>query len=1265
MRSKLRLVFSLCLLFLVFSAQAQQSYWSKAKIQSPQSSLGNKSIQDKVFYDLDGLKFSRALEKAVNAAGVLYFPNESGVIESYTIGLQETLSEGLQLKFPNIRSYKGLSAQGSKVFFSFSSGTKTQLSATFMYPSSGGFTFLEKSKNTSQYTLYTADNSGNKDFTCDTFAGAIGDNIRASAGSMTAKYSQEKGTNAAAKTTVKTYRLAVAASGEYTQYHGGTVAGALAAINATVTRINAVFGRDLGVQLSLVASTTNVIYTDPETDPFGSDLNNEIQATLTANIGEAQYDIGHLFHQDNNNGNAGFVGAVCQDNKKGSGFSSGQFPEGDTFDIDFVAHEIGHQFGANHSWSYESEGTNVQVEPGSGSTIMSYAGIVSGENVAPNASDYFHGVSILQILNYLDTYACENNELSTNDAPVLEALSDYKLPLGTPFLLEAKASDPNAEDVLSYTWEQADNGVVTAAIFGPQNPVGAAFRSLPPTTSPQRYFPKLINIAANKLTTDTPSFTQWETLASIPRDYNFYVTVRDNASEGAGINMAKTHLSVQSNVGPFFIRSQDSLQSYGGGQAIAVRWEVARTNGPELNTKTLKALLSLDGGLSFSKTLATGIPNNGAYTLVLPNTNATNARLMLKAENNPFFAVNTADFEITQAPLALVFNPIFASLCPDSSLSLSGVIEYNATAEASEISFLNLPSGLSATPTFGTLSHTQTLDIAFSAAKEVVAGTYSITALVESGTGTNSLDFSITILPDTLDPPLLLAPQSGNTAVFLDATLEWSAVKGASTYKVEVSETTDFKELYYSNSTAFSQDYLVDLAPDTTYFWRVIALNDCGGNSLSEVNSFTTAAENTQTKSADLLPITIGSNDPNTINARIEFKEDLPLSSLEVSLDIAHSYLSDLVVKLYAPSGKVAVLIANSCGQGENLVATFSDTAPAFNCGNDPAIEGLVKPLGSFDIFRGDSVKGIWRLEIEDVAEADGGRLNLFEMKVSAAGTFRPDADNDGVYDDGPDQCLNTPAGVPVDTKGCAVYRLDPQNFRVSLKSQSCLNVSDGSVEVTVAEVMDYVVYVKNASGAQINQATFTSFLALENMTAANYTLCFEGTKAGITYEQQCFEVRIGAPEPLAVTTAVSYDNGGFLSVNLSGSSRYFVTLNGQSFSQEQPQLSLALKPGINSLKVATGLDCQGVYEEQIFYTPKPVVYPNPLKEALYIQTAEFEKPEMKVHIFTLSGAAMGTYNSTATQTPWRLDTSRWDPGVYIVRIELDGTTTSYKVLKE
>lgn len=1264
MFSKLRLVFAFCLLFSVFSVQGQQSYWSQIKSVPVNAYTSDKSEQNLFFYDLDETLFALALAKAYESKTPLYFPNESGAMEAYTINVNPSLSPALQLKFPNIRSYKGMSTGGSSVFFSFSKGTQAGLSATFLSPNSAPYVFLEKQQNTDQYLLHLARNTNDQPFVCDTFSGDIPSVLSASAGSMTAKKTTAKGTYTAAKTTVKTYRVAVAASGEYTQYHGGTVEGALAAINATITRVNVVFGTDLGVQLSLVASNTNVIYTDPETDPFGSDLNDEIQETLTANIGEEHYDIGHLFHQDNNNGNAGFVGAVCQDNKKGSAFSSGQFPEGDGYDIDFVAHEMGHQFGAFHTWSYESEGTNVQVEPGSGSTIMSYAGIVSGENVAANASDYFHAVSILQILNYLDLYACGNSELSSNDAPVLAALSDYKLPLETPFLLEGVAQDPNPEDVLRYTWEQADNGVVNAAVFGPENPVGASFRSLPPATASNRYFPSLRNVAANQLTTQTPSITQWETLATIPRAYTFFLTVRDNAAQGAGIQMAKTTLEILPNVGPFFIRSQDSTQTYSGGAAIDLEWEVGRTNGPELNTKTLMALLSKDGGLHFSDTLARGISNNGSFKLVLPNTSTDQARIMLKAENNPFFAVNAADFKIEASPMALVFNPVTLSLCPGSSVERSGLITSEGTA-AAVISFLNLPEGVNATPTLGTLSSTQSLSLRFTATDAAQGGTYNIKVLAESGSFSDTLDFSIEVLSDRLDPAELLTPAANAKDQFLDQTLQWSAVEGATDYLLELSTSALFETIYHSNETTFTSEYLLDLAPQTTYYWRVIAKNACGGMTTSAVNNFTTAQENTQTKSLDLLPITIGSNTPNTINASIEFKEDLPLSSLEVSLDIDHSYLSDLVVKLYSPSGKVAVLIANSCGQGENLVATFSDTAAAFNCGNDPAISGLVKPLGSFEVFRGASIKGVWRLEIEDVAQADGGRLNLFEMKVNAAGNFRPDADNDGVYDDGDDQCLNTPPGVAVDTKGCAVYRLDPQNFRVALKSQSCVNVSDGAVEVTVVEVMDYVLRLKNASGVLISESTFNSFTVLENLSAGSYTLCFQGTKEGISYQEQCFEVRIGAPEPLAVTTAVSYQNGGLVSIAMRGNSRYFVHLNGATTAYDEAAVSLSLKPGVNHLKVSTGLDCQGVYEEEIFYTPKPSIYPNPLKETLHIQTSVVKNPRMKVQIFLLSGAAVGTYTVQAQPNPWTLDTSQWAAGVYVVRIELDGETTSYKVLKE
>ena len=1246
--------------------RAQETYWSMSShtagrtnsittaSKTARASLMLQKAADPQ-YSLDLDAFLKAVTASEEHKTPIYFPNLEGVLEPYTIEKQAIFAPALAAKYPSILSYKGTSSsnKGATVFFAVSS---KGISVIAQNPSLNeqGYYFIEKRIGEVYYRLHTrTSDRADQDFVCKTLA----DGFIEKAGV------QQIGL--AAKTTLKTYRLAISTTGEYTQYHGGEVADALAAVNATVTRVNAIFGRDLGVQLQLIENTTNVIFTDPLTDPYGDSLNSEIQTILTTNIGEANYDVGHLFHKASNNGNAGFVGSVCKDGKKGSAFSSGQFPEGDSFDIDFVIHELGHQFGANHSWSYESEGTNVQVEPGSGSTIMSYAGIVTGENVAANASDYFHAVSIIQMATYLSEFACGNVVFTSNESPVITPLLAYNLPLATPFLLNGEATDIDSPNTLTYNWEQGDSGVVPAAVFGPQNPVGASFRSLPPTSEPYRYFPSLANVSANRLTTNQTALSDWETLANTPRNYDFYFTVRDNELVGAGVAVAKTTLKVLPRVGPFLIDSQKNGGVYKGGDQIPISWEVARTNGPELNTKTLTALLSLDGGISFTKTLARGILNDGATELILPNVQIEKARIMLKAENNPFFAVNQAHFSTESMPLTLFFSHTEVGLCKGATLDILGEIQYKTPLTAPQIVFEGLPSGISMSPVLGTLSGTtQQINISVLVTTQVTAATYSVTARVQAEGQTHAVNFKLSVWGEDLALSVLQAPLNQSTAVFPDQILEWSQVSGASSYEVQVAFDANFSSLFSSQTTSFNRIYLDELSEGTTYYWRVKPLNSCSSGPFSDPFSFTTAALNCMSQSATLLPALIDRNTPNTVSAFIEFKEDLPLTALEVTLDIDHSYVSDLVIKLYAPSGKSVVLVANSCSSSEDIQAVFSESANSFVCGSKPAISGQVKPFGNFEIFRGESIKGVWRLEVEDVAEADGGSLNSFGMKVCVSGSFRPDEDQDGVFDDGDDQCLNTPLGALVDTKGCSVYRLNDNNFTLTLKSQSCVSSFDGAIEVSALKTMLYKVEIKNAGGSLINQGDFTNTFQAKNLAAGSYQVCITGTEGDIVYETQCYEVQITAPKPLTVLTAVGFSKAELI-IGLAGSELYFVSLNGQVTTHSQDKIKLSLKQGLNSLEVSTGSSCQGVYKESIYFTPKPSVYPNPVSDFLYLQTPVFQDSNMKVQIHFVSGVLLREINTKATYEPLSIDTRSWKTGIYVISIWLDGARSSYKVIKE
>ncbi len=278
-----------------------------------------------------------------------------------------------------------------------------------------------------------------------------------------------------------------------------------------MTRVNGIFEVDFNVTMILIANTDDVIYTNTSSDPYGnttSGYNSQLQNTLTSVIGEANYDVGHLFANLQNNGNAGCIGCVCVNNQKGSGWTSATNPVGDFFDVDYVAHVLGHQFGANHTWTFGgNEGTNVQVEPGSGTTIMSYAGITGSTDVEPNVTPNFHAVSIEQVTDYIKTTSCQTNTNTGNSVPVVNAGPNYTIPRGTPFILEGSATDADAGDVLSYVWEQIDENNASTTLPSTTATSGVAFRSYEPNTNPDRYFPRLQTIKAGTSTWITNAVT--------------------------------------------------------------------------------------------------------------------------------------------------------------------------------------------------------------------------------------------------------------------------------------------------------------------------------------------------------------------------------------------------------------------------------------------------------------------------------------------------------------------------------------------------------------------------------------------------------------------------------------------------------------------------------------------------------------------------------------------------------------------------------------
>jgi subtilisin-like proprotein convertase family protein len=1252
MATKLRLVFSITILFLSFYVSGQQKHWQK-------ETSGNVAM-GKVYHRFQikkGTLFSfkednfkaelQSFPKSGKHTKIVNFPNENGQSIPFKVSEVSTLSPELAAKYPFIKSYVGHSLDGQeKIRFSVS---HRGIQSMIVHADAKGNTFMQKTGD-GKYVVYKREGNASRDmdFVCSTLPEVqknIGRAMRPVTGQVLRKF-----------------RLAVSASGEYTDHHGGTVADALAAINATVTRINEVFETDLAITLELVTSTDQVIFTDAETDPYDGNLNFQVQTTLNNTIGAENYDIGHLFHDDVAGGNAGFVGSVCIDNRKGSAYAASPEPEGDVFDLDFVAHEMGHQFGANHTWSFESEGTQVQAEPASGTTIMGYAGITLNNDVAPNGDDYFHYYSIVQIADYLESVSCAETLPLTNNPPVIAPIGNFTIPKSTAFALTGSASDPDVGDMLTYAWEQVDDGVVSRATFGPTNPGGANFRSLKPSADPTRYFPRLSRVLQGNLTqTNPPEGSAWETVSDVEREMNFALTVRDNTLGGGQVVSDLVNVVVTNSAGPFIVTSQANNEIYAAGSVQEITWDVADTDKAIVNAQTVDILLSIDGGLTFPIPLAENVTNDGSHNVVIPGDATTQVRIMVKANNNIFFAINSTDFTIQASEVVLNFSNLEYEVCQSDDLIVTFDYEtFLGFNEESTFSVLTPPAGLdiSFSPETATANGTS-VDIIFSNTAGVATGSYAIPVLATSTSQSTEVTLELNVYNTSFSEVVLVSPADGSTDTSTGISLEWEENTLYTSYDIEVATDVSFLNIIES-ATVLSNTYLPsNLENETAYFWRVKPKNPCGEGVFGTPFSFTTIQFNCKNETGSGLPLAISSTGTPTIVSKIAFFEDLALADINVRLDLDHTFLADLVVSLTSPSGTTVVLVSSSCGELDNIDATFDDSATSFVCGGNPAIGGTVKPLGSLSSFNGESILGEWTLTISDNAPSDGGTLKAFSLEVCIEGEFGPDEDNDGVFDQD-DLCPGTPEGAEVNSSGCPVYRFPSTNFSIAIQSAACRDTSDGSIQVSANLPLDYTITI---IGNGTNESdTFTNSYTFEGLAQGVYEVCIRGSDGTIDYLEHCFEVVISEPEPLSVASKISAD-GKQAILEMDGSNAYNIELNGEGIQTNESTIALSLKNGINTLKVSTNKTCQGVHEEQIFVSDGPIVYPNPFRDFITIFIGDVPK-ELTVNVYALNGRLVQSGKYQISGTELVLDFSTLPSGTYLMRYMGEGIIGASKIVK-
>ncbi|OIP54592.1 MAG: hypothetical protein AUK34_15010 [Ignavibacteria bacterium CG2_30_36_16] len=656
MKSGLRFFVFVLFAISVFNVNvsAQVELWtdiSESSIIVTGEKLINPSVYRTVALNVDEMKAlldSAPLEftrEAINNPIVVSLPMPDGAFQSFYCVESPVMHPDLALRYPEIKTYlgQGKEDRSKNVRLDF---TPHGFHAMILSPEGNVFIDPHNKGDIENYIVYYT-----KDFQKQ---GAVRECELLIEESRLPElnYLNEIKTFSTSGPELRTYRLALAATGEYTQFHGGTVALGLAAVVTTVNRVVGVYETEVAVRMILIANNDQLIFTNSGTDPYtnnnGSTMLSQNQTTVDNIIGSANYDIGHVV--STGGGGVAYLGVVCVSGWKARGVTGSSQPIGDPFDIDYVAHEMGHQFSGNHSFngtagscSGGNRNASTAYEPGSGTTIMAYAGICGAHNTQTHSDPYFHTVNFDEIVNYTNFGSgngCAVITSTGNNAPSVNALTGgFYIPKSTPFALTGSATDIDG-DPLTYSWEEFDLGAGGA----PNSPSGNApiFRVFNPTSSPTRTFPKLSSLLNN-------SSVIGEILPTYSRNLTFRLVARDNKAGAGGVSYASVAFAVDGNSGPFLVTSPNTNVSWPANSSQEITWDISNTNAAPVNCSNVNILLSVDGGNTYPFTLASNTANDGIEAVLMPDNPSATARIKVEAADNVFFDISNVNFTIDQA----------------------------------------------------------------------------------------------------------------------------------------------------------------------------------------------------------------------------------------------------------------------------------------------------------------------------------------------------------------------------------------------------------------------------------------------------------------------------------------------------------------------------------------------------------------------------------------------------------------------------------------